>query len=92
MQQFEQVLTRFCRSRGARAAWLAGVWCTVWTPALHAQSGLTDLSDQPARVVQNVPANVMLDLSVEWPTGVVQAYNDEVANGCPGRDSGFSVC
>jgi type IV pilus assembly protein PilY1 len=92
MQQFEQVLTRFCRSRTARAAWLAGVWCTVWTPALHAQGGLTDLSDQPARVVQNVPANVMLDLSVEWPTGNVQAYNDEVANGCPGRDSGFSVC
>ena len=83
---------QFCRSRVARIAWLAGVWCTVWAPVAQAQSGLTDLSDQPARVVQNVPANVMLALSVEWPTGSVQAYNDEVFNGCPGRDGGLSVC
>jgi len=85
-------LIRCCRSRAAIVAWFAGVWCTVWTPAALAQAGLTDLADQPIRVVQNVPANVMLTLSVEWPTGSVQAYNDEVFNGCPGRDGGLSVC
>jgi len=92
MSAFDVSLIRACRSGLARTAWVAGVWCTVWTPVLHAQTGPTDLSDQPARVAQNVPANVMLDLSVEWPTGNVQAYNDEVVNGCPGRDSGVSVC
>jgi type IV pilus assembly protein PilY1 len=34
----------------------------------------------------------MLDLSVEWPTGVVQAHNDEAIGGCPGRLSGDSYC
>ena len=88
----DQRFARFCRSGVARAAWVTGVWCTVWTPMLQAQTGLVELADQPTRVVQSVPANVALDLSVEWPTGVVQAYNDEVFNGCPGRDSGMSVC
>jgi type IV pilus assembly protein PilY1 len=93
MNPSDTAFVSFCRSRTARLAWVAGVWCSVWTPTLHAQpAGLTDLSDQPARVTQNVPANLMLNLSVEWPTGNVQAYNDEVFNGCPGRDSGFSVC
>ncbi|MFN9774331.1 MAG: pilus assembly protein [Burkholderiales bacterium] len=93
MKPTDTSLAGRCRSRFARLAWVAGVWCTTWTPTLHAQpTGLADLSDQPTRVVQNVPANLMLDLSVEWPTGNVQAYNDEVFNGCPGHDGGFSVC
>jgi type IV pilus assembly protein PilY1 len=61
-------------------------------PAAAKQAEPTDLADQPLRVVQTVPANVLLGLSVEWPTGNVQAYNDEAVNGCPGRDGGFSVC
>jgi type IV pilus assembly protein PilY1 len=63
----------------------------AWTPL--AQAAETDLSDQPARTTLSVPANVMLALSVEWPTGVVQAYNDETSGtGCPGRDGGRSAC
>ena len=61
------------------------------------------LADQPINAKLAVPANVLLDLSVEWPTGVVQAYNDEIdGTGCPGRDgtadlpntkyTGLSVC
>ena len=93
MTRSDPTFVNFCRSRTARLAWLAGVWCSTWAPALQAQpNGLTDLSDQPTRVSQTIPANVMLNLSVEWPTGNVQAYNDEVFNGCPGRDGGFSVC
>lgn len=48
----------------------------------------TLLADAPLRSTTSVPANVMLALSVEWPTGVVQAHNDEaVAGGCPGLDA-----
>ena len=53
----------------------------------------TPLSDTPVRTTSKVPANVMLALSVEWPTGVVQAYNDEVTTICPGRNSNSdSIC
>jgi type IV pilus assembly protein PilY1 len=92
MTASEATPSRVRPSTLARAACVLGVWCSVWTPMLQAQTGPTDLSDQPARIAQNVPANVMLDLSVEWPTGNVQAYNDEAVNGCPGRDAGVSVC
>ncbi len=47
----------------------------------------TPLSDGPIRSTNAIPANVMLALSVEWPTGVVEAYNDEVTADCPGRDA-----
>ncbi len=51
------------------------------------------LADQPVTAKLSQPANVMFDLSVEWPTGNVQAHNDEISGtGCPGRDAGFSVC
>ncbi|MGE0315793.1 MAG: pilus assembly protein [Lautropia sp.] len=51
------------------------------------------LADQPVSAKLAVPANVLLDLSVEWPTGDVQAHNDEIdGTGCPGRDAGISVC
>ena len=53
----------------------------------------TPLTDTPVRATSKVPANVMLALSVEWPTGVVQAYNDEVTTICPGRDGNSnSIC
>ncbi len=55
-------------------------------------SAPTILADQPVRSTTAVPANVMLLLSVEWPTGVVQAHND-ISNGCTARDgNGDSVC
>ena len=58
-----------------------------------ANAAATPLSDTPVRATSKVPANVMLALGVEWPTGVVQAYNDESTSICPGRDgSGDSVC
>ena len=58
-----------------------------------ANAAATPLSDTPVRATSKVPANVMLALSVEWPTGVVQAYNDEVTAICPGRDgSSDSIC
>ena len=51
------------------------------------------LADQPVSAKLAMPANVLLDLSVEWPTGSVQAHNDEIdGTGCPGRDVTFSVC
>jgi type IV pilus assembly protein PilY1 len=51
------------------------------------------LADQPIRATTAISANVMLALSVEWPTGVVQAYNDEATGGCPGRDAkSDSIC
>ena len=55
-------------------------------------SAPTLLADQPVRSTTAVPANVLLLLSVEWPTGVVQAHND-ISNGCTSRDAaGDSVC
>lgn len=36
----------------------------------------TTLSDVPVGSASNVPANLMLALSVEWPTGNVAAYKD----------------
>ncbi len=73
--------------------WSAIVAATImaYTPLLQAAE--TDLSDQPARTTLSVPSNVLLALSVEWPTGNVQAYNDETAGtGCPGRDGDRSAC
>ncbi|MCZ8108252.1 MAG: hypothetical protein O9972_61625 [Burkholderiales bacterium] len=72
MKPTDTSLAGRCRSRIVRFAWVAGVWCTRCTPTLHAQpDGLSDLSHPPTRVVRNVPANLRLDLSVEWPTGNV---------------------
>jgi len=54
------------------------------------------LADVPLLATSQVPPNVMLTLSVEWPTGVVAAYNDNrnTTPGfqCPGRDSGAGIC
>ncbi|MFA7503339.1 MAG: PilC/PilY family type IV pilus protein [Burkholderiaceae bacterium] len=76
----------------ATARWSSIIAATIlaYTPLAVAE---TDLSDQPARTTLSVPANVLLALSVEWPTGNVQAYNDETSGtGCPGRDAGRSAC
>lgn len=61
-----------------------------------ARAASTDLSDVPIFVSKNAPPNLMLDLSVEWPTGVVAAYNDnpDTTPGyeCPGRTNGMGIC
>src|SRR3954467_11002472 len=72
------------------AAVFLTIACTV------AQAGKPSLSDLPILASTQVPPNVMLTLSVEWPTGTVAAYND-LANKapgfeCPGRESGFGIC
>ncbi len=70
---------------------LLSLWIIIAAPKAFAATSL--LADQPIRATTSIPANVMLALSVEWPTGVVQAYNDEATDGCPGRDvKGDSVC
>ena len=76
---------------GRVAAGMAAIICLLGSGGAGAAA--TPLSDTPVRTTSKVPANVMLALSVEWPTGVVQAYNDEVTGLCPGRDgSSDSVC
>ena len=53
----------------------------------------TALVDQPINPRLSMPANVLLSLSVEYPTGNVQAHNDETdGTGCPGRSTEGSVC
>ncbi len=62
--------------------------------SVHAAS--TDLADMPMVAKGSVPPNMMLTLSVEWPTGTVAAYNDNTSTvagqECPGRDGGIGVC
>src|SRR5690606_3995044 len=90
----EPAVTLIDRMRdSALARWSSIVAATILGYTPMAQAAETDLSDQPARTTLSVPANVLLALSVEWPTGVVQAYNDETeGTGCPGRDSDRSAC
>jgi type IV pilus assembly protein PilY1 len=56
----------------------------------------TNLADAPIIVSTEVPPNVMMALSVEWPTGTVAAYNDNASSvadyTCSGRDNGLGVC
>ncbi len=59
--------------------------------ASPASAAPTSLADQPITAKLSQPANVLFDLSVEWPTANVQAHNDEInGTGCPGRDTGLS--
>lgn len=74
----------------------------------HAYPALTTLADSPVFGSNKVPPNLMFALSVEWPTGVVAAYNDNAGTyvdainaattfSCPGRQSvsgtsGIGVC
>ncbi len=43
-------------------------------PVQNTLAAATAIADQPIFVTNNVPPNMMLALSVEWPTGVVGAY------------------
>jgi type IV pilus assembly protein PilY1 len=65
--------------------------------AAAAASGVeTKLADAPIIVSTEVPPNVMMTMSVEWPTGTVAAYNDNTSAvtgyTCSGRDNGLGVC
>ncbi len=72
----------------------AALVTTIFLLASSAANAVTTaLANNPVRATSKVPANVMLALGVEWPTGVVQSYNDEVTSACPGRDgSSDSIC
>lgn len=89
------------RPRG-RAGWRrfmrAAVPVIVLLAGAPIRAAPTALSDQPLNAALSMPANVLLSLSVEFPTGNVQAHNDESeGTGCPGRisddaDMHKSVC
>ncbi len=85
--------------RKAVASWLIA-WMAL-SPLGTASAAPTALADAPIFATKKVPPNLMLDLSVEWPTGVVAAYNDNYVDpalpgnagfGCSGRDGGMGVC
>ncbi|HEX9690469.1 MAG TPA: PilC/PilY family type IV pilus protein [Gemmatimonadales bacterium] len=59
--------------RKAVASWL--FFWVAFSP-LGTASAATVLADVPIFATKKVPPNLMLDLSVEWPTGTVAAYND----------------
>jgi len=78
---------------------LAGLLVTiqVFFPfAKKAEAAAVSIADEPVTASINVPPNLMFTLSVEWPTGVVAAYNDNASTdtgfACPGRDNGVGVC
>ena len=86
------ILNRFSRLEVLLLAAVAGM---IFAPQTYAAA--TDLSDQPMFVTNNVPPNMMLTLSVEWPTGVVAAYSDNSSTvsglECPGRPkTGYGAC
>lgn len=64
--------------------------------AAAASGAETKLADAPIVVSTEVPPNVMMTMSVEWPTGTVAAYNDNISSvadyTCSGRDNGLGVC
>ena len=55
------------------ALWLM-VALQAFLPSQNAVAAATTIDNQPIFVTNNVPPNMMLALSVEWPTGVVGAY------------------
>jgi len=81
-------------------AWIL-IFMTAFLPlGNYANAALTVLADEPASAGAYIPPNVMMNLSVEWPTGVVAAYNDNAGTldyvdssgvaqtkSCPGRQS-----
>jgi len=76
------------------AAWLAA-WM-AFAPFGTAGAAMTVIADGPIFATQHVPPNLLLDLSVEWPTGSAAAYRD-VADAtpgyqCPGRVGGMGIC
>ena len=66
-------------TRSARVALVLLAGAASMMPAPRAFAAATDLSDQPMFVTNSVPPNMMLVLSVEWPTGVVAAYMSNYA-------------
>lgn len=69
------------------------VFCLLTLQALYStQSSLaaeTAIADQPIFVTNNVPPNMMLALSVEWPTAVVSAYKAVTTYNAASRYVGY---
>ena len=68
-------------SKSLRPTHLSGLGCMLLACALTLAGGTsaraqTTLADTPVYSTSNVPANLMLSLSVEFPTGTVGAYNN----------------
>lgn len=91
------------RARPRRLVVMPAMLAMVALAALHAGFGgpgsgvgqaraaVPNLADQPLNPSLSLPANVLLALSVEFPTGNVQAHNDERSGtGCPGAVTNVS--
>jgi type IV pilus assembly protein PilY1 len=68
-------------SKSLRPVHLSGLGCMMLASMLTIMGGTTAhaqtaLADTPVYSTSNVPANLMLSLSVEFPTGTVGAYNN----------------
>ncbi|HVK56086.1 MAG TPA: PilC/PilY family type IV pilus protein [Burkholderiales bacterium] len=82
--------------------WLMAVLTAFLPMGNYAQAALTVLADEPTVAGAFIPPNVMLDLSVEFPTGLVAAYSDHervqltAVDGsprkCPGHISNEGFC
>jgi type IV pilus assembly protein PilY1 len=70
MPKFLSLFGRFTLNRILLLAIASLTYCS------GAQAASTTLSDSPVYSTSNVPANLMLALSVEYPTGTVGAYTD----------------
>jgi len=68
MTKFHPLIVR-CALAGLVAA-------ATFIPASFTEAATTELSDIPVFSASSVPANLMLALSVEFPTGTVAAYTD----------------
>jgi type IV pilus assembly protein PilY1 len=86
------------KSKSLTKSWLATalVAIQVWGPFVsQAKAALLPIGDSPIVASSAVSPNLMLTLSVEWPTGVVAAYNDNTNTTtgyeCPGRTTDSSV-
>ncbi len=69
----------------------------AWAPPMNqARAAAVPIADAPLLATSVVPPNLLLTLSVEWPTGVVAAYNDNLSTAtgftCPGRSSTYGIC
>ena len=87
-------------------AWLLASLTAFSPMGNYANAALTVLADQPAVAGAFIPPNVMLDLSVEFPTGVVAAYSDHArgkltyvdpagntqTKSCPGHIDNVGFC
>jgi type IV pilus assembly protein PilY1 len=73
--------------RKAAASWL--IFWVAFALLGTARAAEPLLANAPIFATTKVPPNLMLDLSVEWPTGVVAAYNDNYVDPTIPGNAGF---